>query len=425
MPFLAAFCVASPLLGDDFTWLNGNSRQTDFPLDTKYFTGQFTFDGNYVLALPGPSDHTLVGSSNSGRTNEFQVQQLGVGGDFRYQNIRGRLMTQFGLYSTMTPRSDASPSRGQWNLADAFRYISEAYGGYHFDVLKGLNVDAGIFMSYIGLCSYSNFENWVYQMSYVSANTPWFFNGVRVQLFPSDSFKAELWVINGWQSYGMFNQVPGLGFQLSWRPSDSWSLVTNNYFGFDTLNNAERMRLHSDNSLQHKYYDKPGAAFSKAAFSLTADAGCENGGGVSCVGSGAPAQYFLGLMFYNRLWFFDNQFGLTLGAGAITNPGRYLVLLPPINGTTAATGSPYFTANAGDDFKAWDTSATIDYMPNQFVTLRVEYIHREANVPYFAGPAGVTPPGGNTGTPANAVESWSPDLSNAENRINASLLLRL
>src|SRR5450631_1577945 len=181
----------------DFTWLNGNSRQVDFPMNTPVFTGEFSFDSNYVFDFAHPKDDTLIGSTNSGRTGEFQVEQLGVGGDFHWKNVRGRLLTQFGLYATMTPRNDASPSRGQWNLADAFRYISEAYAGYHFDVMNGLNVDAGIFLSYIGLCSYYNYENWIYQMSYVSANTPWFFNGVRIQMFPSDTLKIELWLING------------------------------------------------------------------------------------------------------------------------------------------------------------------------------------------------------------------------------------
>ena len=59
-------------------------------------------------------------------------------------------MTQFGMGSTMTPRNDASPSRGQWDLSNAYRYLSEAYGGYRFDVMHGINVHAGIFMSYIG-----------------------------------------------------------------------------------------------------------------------------------------------------------------------------------------------------------------------------------------------------------------------------------
>jgi hypothetical protein len=66
-------------------------------------------------------------------------------------------------------------------------------------------------------------------------------------------------------------------------------------------------------------------------------------------------------MAYNRFWFKNDKFGLTLGGGAITNPGRYLALLPPINGATAFSGTPYFTANPGDKFRGADYSATFDY----------------------------------------------------------------
>ena len=73
------------------------------------------------------------------------------------------------------------------------------------------------------------------------------------------------------------------------------------------------------------------------------------------------------------------------------NPGRYLTLLPPINGADAITGSPYFTANPGDPFKAWDASITFDWMPTQYITFRTEYGYRHANVPYWTGRGGVTP----------------------------------
>ena len=119
---------------------------------------------------------------------------------------------------------------------------------------------------------------------------------------------------------------------------------------------------------------------------------------------------------------------MTLGGGAINNPGRYLVLLPPINGATAASGTPYFTANPGDPYKAWDLSVTLDYMPVQFVTFRLEGNHREANVPYFAGSGGVTPPGGNTGAPGSdpgLTPPWKPDLRTSENRITFALLVKL
>src|ERR1700716_1139636 len=143
----------APFSTADWTWLNGNSRQKEAVLDSKYFTGEFRADISYIGSFNHPKDHTLVGSSESGRTSEVQVQQLGIGGDFHAGNARGRLMTQFGLYSTMTPRNDASPARGQWQLDNAYRYLSEAYGGIHLDKMNGINVDAGIFMSYIGLWS--------------------------------------------------------------------------------------------------------------------------------------------------------------------------------------------------------------------------------------------------------------------------------
>ncbi len=304
--------------------------------------------------------------------------------------------------------------------------MSEAYGGYHFDVLYGINVDAGIFMSYVGLFSYYQFDNWAYQPSYVSSNTPWFFNGIRVQIFLSDKLKIEPWIVNGWQSYGKFNSAPGLGLQILWRPTGSFAFIGNQYWGTDTLGVPDRFRIHTDDSIQVKYLENQASFLSMAAFTFTIDAGCEWGGGVSCFGSStAPAQYFLGAMAYNRLWFHHNLFALTFGIGGILNPGRYLVLLPPINGATAVSGTPFFPESPGTDFKAWDTSLTFDWMPVQFVTFRVEYVHRGANVNYFSGSGGITPPGGNSGPPGSDVPGFTPDLRHFENRVTAALLVKI
>jgi hypothetical protein len=428
----------NPFAFADFTWLSGNPRTKESPLDTKVFTGEFRVDTNFTYSFNKPIDDTISGSSEIFRSGEFQLTQLGIGGDFHYDNVIGRLMTQFGMYAQTTPRNDASPGRGQWQLDTAYRYLSEAYGGYHFDKMSGINVEAGIFMSYVGLWSYYNFDNWTYQPSYVSSNTPWFFNGMRVQIFPNEKLKIEPWLINGWQSYGKFNHAPGLGGQVLWRPNGNVSVLFNNYWGTDTLGNPGRKRIHTDDSIQVKYYDEPENPISKAAFTFTFDAGCEYGGGVpgpegvlagqvSCHGgtADAPSQFFLGFMAYNRLWFAKDKFAFTFGGGAINNPGRYLVLMPPINGATAFSGTPYFTYNPGDQFKAWDTQTTFDFMPSQFITFRAEYNYRHSNVPYFSGEGGVTPPGGNTGAPGSFVEGWAPDLRNSEKRVTFALLVKL
>ncbi|MFT3885110.1 MAG: hypothetical protein QM724_06670 [Flavobacteriales bacterium] len=61
-------------------------------------------------------------------------------------------------------------------------------------------------------------------------------------------------------------------------------------------------------------------------------------------------------------------------------------------------------------------------MPSELITFRLEYVHREADVDYFAGPGGVTSPDGynTTSLPAD----WRPDLVRSESRIIAALLVR-
>ena len=421
-----------PFSDGDTSWAPGGYAPSKSVLKWGPFTGEVRADAVYHYEDAKPIDDTISGSSEAFRSNEIQLTQLGVGGDFYYKGAMARVMTQFGLYSETTPRNDASPERGQWNVADAYRYISEAYGGYHFNFMAGLNIQAGIFMSYVGLWSYYNFDNWTYQPSYVSSNTPWFFNGMRVQWFPFKNLKIEPWLMNGWQSYGKFNSGFGFGLQTKWEPAEWLILLGNQYYGTDTLDTSGRRRLHTDDSIMVRYFDDPRtpeddkadrmhAVFSRAAASLTLDYGNEDGGGNNVRYN---SQYFMGFMAYNRLWFIDNHFGLTYGGGAIKNPGRYLVLLPPINGATAASGTPYFTENPGDDFYAWDTQLTGDWMPTEWVTFRVEYNHRFASVPYFSGHGGVTPPGGNQGAPGSLVAGWTPDLVKTENRVSFAIMVR-
>ena len=399
--------AAAPFSKDDWTWLNGNPRTKDTPLATKYFTPEIRFDANYIEDYNQPKDHTMGGATESFRNGEFQLEQASVGGDLRVDNVRGRILFMNGLFATTTPRNDGSFGVGQWDLRDAYKYVSEAWGGYHFNVQHGLNIDAGIFVSYIGLFSYYNFDNWAYQPSFVSSNTPWFFNGLRIQWFPKENLKIEPWIINGWQSYAKFNGHLGLGGQILWRPKPYLSFVFNNYgMGTDTLGVPGRSRIHTDDSVQVRYYNHPNKLLDSMAFSATGDLGCEYGGSapgtvVSCHNDsgGHPKQSFAGWMLYNRFQFHKDLFGITIGGGAFDNPGRYLTLLPPINGADAVSGSPYFQGYPGSKFKGWDSTVTFDWMPTQFVTFRFETGYRYANVPYWTGRQGITPPGANYTVP--------------------------
>lgn len=425
-----------PLEGMDCTWWNGGDRRSTPTLAGKFFTPTVMLDANYTHSFNDPIDNTVVGSTALARNNEMQVSGVYLGGDFNYKQARAHIVTQFGTRSIVVPRNDYSPYKGQYQLADVYRYLAEANAGYHFNVLHGINVDAGMFMSYVGLNSYYQVENWEYQASFTSDNTPWFFNGIRVQIFATKKLKIEPWIINGWQSYGMFNQQPGVGGNITWCPNENVKMLTNNYYGADAALIPNRKRFHSDNSLLVRYFNRPKSkGISKMAFSLTGDFGSEKGGGVNGFKDGdsiqGPAQYFASVMFYNRIWFAKNHFAWTVGGGYMNNPGRYLVLYPtgqasPLpnaaNPTTTAGTYPY-SANPGDKFEGFDYSTNLDWMPNQHLTVRVEYVHRESSVPYFAGRGGVTSPTGYQTTPL--TPDWKPDLVKAEDRIIFAVLFRL
>ena len=464
----------TPFAVGDIGWMNGNTREKAPIFDTKFFTPEIRMDVNYLQSGNHPQDHTISGSTEEFRSGEFQIEQVSFGGDFHWNNVKARFLSMFGDFATTTPRNDGSAAVGQWDLQGAYKYFSEANAGYHFDVNHGLNVDMGVFVSYIGLFSYYNFDNWTYQPSFVSSNTPWFFNGLRVQWFPTQTLKIEPWLINGWQSYAKFNSKPGFGGQILWIPNDSLKMVFNTYsIGQDNLNcqsNANNgigtadslcqpqnggpgnapsgsyvgggppvnwskvTRVHEDDSILVKYYDahgKGGTGVSKMAFSLTADLGCEYGGGVSCTG-GKNKESFFGIMAYDRTWFNNDLYAITFGGGFMNNPGRYLALTPPINGATAATGSPYFTQQPGQKLYQWDTQLNFQYMPKDWNTWWTEVTFRHSDVPYWTGSGGMTPPfsggtTGNTGSPSSCVGAsanattgqcpagdWFPDLRTRE-----------
>jgi hypothetical protein len=426
-----------PFEGIDMTWQNGADRRTEnIWKKSKYFTPSVLLDVNYNYGFNNPIDNTVVGSTAMARHNEVQVSALHFGGDFTYKNARARVMTQFGTRSIVVPRNDFSPYRGQYQLANVYRYLSEAYAGLHINKWYGINIDAGMFMSYIGLNSYYQAENWEYQASFTSDNTPWFFNGIRIQIHPTKNLKIEPWIINGWQSYGKFNAMPGIGGNITYMPNSNIKLLSNNYYGTDAAGIKERKRFHTDNSFLMRYYNKPKSnGITQMAFSLTGDLGFEKGGGVNGFKDGdstqGPAQYFASAMLYNRIWFAKNKLAFTVGGGYMSNPGRYLVLyptgqaspLPNPNNPTQTEGAFPFSANPGDKFRGWDYSTNIDYMPNQSITLRLEYVNRSASVPYFAGRGGVT---SQTGYSTAVLDpNWRPDLVKNEQRIILVMLFRL
>jgi hypothetical protein len=407
----------------DLNWINGQNRQTDFPLTLKDKKGETILTGvayvdayfNYDFHKLKDNTHTI--SSSIGRSNEFTINMASIGIESNYKNVIGRLWLQYGQIGSIVQDLDGTVNHGKNTSISNLKYIREAAAGYHFNKWYGINVEMGIFMSYIGLESYVIGENWSYQRSMVCDFTPFYFQGARVQVFPSKKFKTELWLLNGWQTYNGWNSGIGIGSSNYYRPTENLQLVANFYLnGQDTRNNPKTRRFHHDNSIVARYYkNKESKGISQAAFSINSHYGFQTGAGIK-----AKDNYMMGTSIANRIWFNKNKLALTLRGDILTNPGLYLAFSPspvaPNDFTDAIAADPKQKLNLQQ------FTSTFDIMPNDHFTLRFEYGYRHSNVPYFAGSGGTTSPDGWADIP---VGTWRPDLRREESRATMAVSFRL
>ena len=411
----------TPFEGMDLTWINGQNRQKNFPLtftDKKtgetILTGVAYLDTYFNYDFSNPIDHTHTISSTIGRSNEFTLNLASIGIETNYKNIIGRLWMQTGNQLNIVQEQDATVNRGRNTSTGNLKFIREAAAGYHFNKWNGINVEMGIFMSYIGLESYVTQENWCYQRSMVCDFTPFYFSGARLQMFPSKKYRTELWLLNGWQSYNGWNKMIGFGNSNYYRPNENLQLVANFYVGKDDRQGSTR--FHHDNSIVNRYLNHPKSkGISQAAFSLNNHYGFQNGAGIK-----ASEQYLLGCALSNRIWLNENKMAFTFRSDFVKNPGLYLAYSP-----SPVTPNDFTDAMASDPSKnitLFQQTATFDIMPNEFVTFRLEYAHRNSNVPYFAGHGGTTSPDGWITTP---TAGWRPDLKKIEDRLTLAVNFRL
>ena len=106
-----------PFAWADWTWLTGNARTKDSPLDSKAFTGEFRLDATYLQDFNNPKDHTLVGSSEQART--FR----GLNGDAELQSYLTAFYATIPEFFATTDAAGNNINKmyvGEWNPPRTF-----------------------------------------------------------------------------------------------------------------------------------------------------------------------------------------------------------------------------------------------------------------------------------------------------------------
>jgi len=159
-----------------------------------------------------------------------------------------------------------------------------------------------------------------------------------------------------------------------------------------------RSRIHTDDSIEVKYYDgrrtfstrwhsrlRETWDASMAAREQALAPGQTIINNVNCFHDTPTShkQTFAGWMAYNRFWFKKDTYGVTVGGGAMNNPGRYLTLLPPCQRRRCHQWLTVFHTEPRRSLQGLGHLTHFRLDAKEYITFRTEYGYRHANVPSF------------------------------------------
>jgi hypothetical protein len=392
-----------PFNWGDFGWLDGSNNNPPPGTTVGPLTLEAMIDEYYAYSFNHPADHTAFPTISAPRNNEFNTNLVTLGVSVSgVKDVLGRLTLQAGNMTDTVNGADPSVNRGYFAGLSNLRYIRQAWVGYHLPINYGLNINVGVFPSFVGMESYEPQENWGYTHSLICDATPYYLQGMQIQYWPTNNLKGELWLFNGWQTFNKLGEAFGYGAAWQWRPLDRLVLNQNILVGNVDVDQT-RVRYYADNWLQWKYADHPLRGIKALEFAGIFDLGYET---ASLTDANRPATWMSGFSLLHRVEFND-QWSLAACASMYNDPQQLIALQVP--------GVPL--PDSGN-LVAGEGHLTLAYTPVPRLTYKFEYRHDQSNIPYIAGPGGVSPPS----LPAPA--GWKPDFVTSGDRLIASAVLR-
>lgn len=116
-------------------------------------------------------------------------------------------------------------------LAGVDQYLKEGYLSYFAPIGKGLQIDAGKFVTPAGAEVIETNQNWNYSRSLLfSYAIPYYHMGVRAKYTFSDKLSITGYATNGWNNVVATNTGKTGGASISWNPTKKLS-ITETYLG--------------------------------------------------------------------------------------------------------------------------------------------------------------------------------------------------
>lgn len=321
--------------------------------------------GGYVEALyqwnfNNPSNGISNFRGFDNRHNHFTLSNVALDAQMDHDGILGRLALQIGhTPSTYYLAEPSAPGSAGANAsgAELWKYLQQAYAGYRFG--SGMQVSAGLFLSPIGPEGMVVHENWNWSRSNLFFGLPFYHTGVRVEQPLNARWTLKLGAFNGWNSVVDNNSEKSLAAQLTYTLPEKLALSMLYFAG------VERPRDAPEGRAWRHLFD------AHATWMVSAR---------------------LSLLGHFNLGFEPNHFGISSWvAGALY--GRFQ-LIPEL--FIAARADAFYEKGASNRNGSassifwpvpWVASgtATLEFLPHDHVSFRLEYRHDHASGSMFFG----------------------------------------
>jgi hypothetical protein len=186
------------------------------------------------------------------------------------------------------------------------QYLKEAYFSYLAPVGKGLQIDAGKFVTQHGYEVIETKDNWNYSRSLLFALAiPYYHAGLRTTYAPNDKFTLAGLVLNGWNNVLQNNHAKTVGLSGTFKPTAAVTILENYLAGPELSGAGSEWRSLTDTVLTY-------TASPQLSLALNYDAGRQTGltwQGVAAYVRYQPTAWFA---LTPRYEFFDDTDGWAL-----------------------------------------------------------------------------------------------------------------
>ena len=279
--------VATPPVVEDKR--KGESAEQAKPPTAEWHYGGF-LDLGYSLDFNFPQNHLFRNRTTTPRVNELDLNMGAV-----YIRKDATEQSRWGM--------ELEPQGGQDSKNFAFdvkapnlegsswlRQLGRANVSYLAPVGNGLNVQAGIFGSFIGFESLYAKDNFNYTRAWIADYSPYLMMGVNAVYPFNDQWTGAVFVINEYWHLANANSLPSYGAHVTYRPTSSWTFKETIYYGPDQSSTSlEFWRLFSDSIIEWKATDG-------ITFAADYQVGTQNMDGAP----GSPRAFYMGASFPMR-----------------------------------------------------------------------------------------------------------------------------